>query len=46
MMRIGDCGDIIGNDYAMLNCEQGYSVDRPVIALMVVSQFSMIIIEF
>ena len=28
MMRIGDCGDIIGNDYAMLNCEQGYSVDR------------------
>ena len=28
MMRIGDCGDKIGNDYAMLNCEQGYSVDK------------------
>ena len=28
MMRIGDCGDIRGNDYSMLNCEQGYSVDR------------------
>lgn len=28
MMRIGDCGDKIGNDFSMLNCEQGYSVDR------------------
>ncbi len=28
MIRIGDCGDIIGNDYAMLNCNQGYSVDK------------------
>ena len=28
MIRIGDCGDIRGNDYAMLNCNQGYSVDR------------------
>lgn len=28
MMRIGDCGDLKGNDYSMLNCEQGYSVDR------------------
>lgn len=28
MMRIGDCGDFIGNDYSMLNCEQGYSVDK------------------
>ena len=28
MMRIGDCGDIRGNDYSMLNCEQGYSVDK------------------
>ena len=28
MIRIGDCGDIRGNDYAMLNCSQGYSVDR------------------
>lgn len=28
MMRIGDCGDERGNDYTMLNCEQGYSVDR------------------
>ena len=28
MMRIGDCGDIHGNDYLMLNCNQGYSVDK------------------
>lgn len=28
MIRIGDCGDTKGNDYAMLNCEQGYSVDK------------------
>ena len=28
MMRIGDCGDIYGNDYLMLNCGQGYSVDK------------------
>ena len=28
MMRIGDCGDIHGNDYSMLNCKQGYSVDK------------------
>ena len=28
MMRIGDCGDIYGNDYFMLNCKQGYSVDK------------------
>jgi len=28
MIRIGDCGDIKGNDYAMLNCKQGYSVDK------------------
>ncbi len=28
MIRIGDCGDINGNDYEMLNCNQGYSVDR------------------
>ena len=28
MMRIGDCGDIRGNDYLMLNCQQGYSVDK------------------
>ena len=28
MMRIGDCGDLRGNDYAMLNCNQGYSVDK------------------
>lgn len=28
MMRIGDCGDIHGNDYLMLNCKQGYSVDK------------------
>ena len=28
MMRIGDCGDVHGNDYLMLNCKQGYSVDK------------------
>lgn len=28
MMRIGDCGDTMGNDYSMLNCNQGYSVDK------------------
>ncbi len=28
MIRIGDCGDLRGNDYAMLNCYQGYSVDK------------------
>lgn len=28
MMRIGDCGDFKGNDYSMLNCSQGYSVDK------------------
>ena len=28
MIRIGDCGDAHGNDYSMLNCEQGYSVDK------------------
>ncbi len=26
MLRIGDCGDINGNDYEMLDCEQGFSV--------------------
>lgn len=28
MIRVGDCGDVRGNDYAMLNCAQGYSVDK------------------
>ena len=28
MLRIGDCGDKMGNDYSMLNCSQGFSVDR------------------
>ncbi len=28
MMRVGDCGDIYGNDYLMLNCSQGYSVNK------------------
>ena len=28
MMRIGDCGDVHGNDYLMLNCKQGYSVNK------------------
>ena len=26
MLRIGDCGDKSGNDYSMLNCNQGFSV--------------------
>lgn len=26
MLRLGDCGDIVDNDYAMLNCQQGFSV--------------------
>ena len=28
MLRIGDCGHIDGNDYYMLNCPQGFSVDK------------------
>ena len=28
MMRIGSCGDDKGNDYLMLNCKQGYSVNK------------------
>lgn len=28
MIRIGDCGDQTGNDYSMLNCPQGFSVER------------------
>ena len=28
MLRIGDCGDQFGNDYAMLNCPQGFSVEK------------------
>lgn len=28
MIRVGDCGDICGNDYLMLDCKQGYSVDK------------------
>lgn len=28
MLRIGDCGDELGNDYTMLNCPQGFSVDK------------------
>ena len=28
MLRIGDCGDTIGNDFAMLDCSQGFSVDK------------------
>ena len=28
MIRIGDCGDSRGNDYSMLTCNQGYSVDK------------------
>ena len=30
MIRIGDCGDTYGNDYSMLNCKQGYSVDKTI----------------
>lgn len=26
MLRIGDCGDEVGNDYSMINCTQGFSV--------------------
>ena len=28
MLRIGDCGDWLGNDYSMLNCCQGFSVGK------------------
>lgn len=28
MLRIGDCGDQKGNDYSMLNCPQGFSVEK------------------
>lgn len=28
MLRIGDCGDKNGNDYSMLNCPQGFSVNK------------------
>ncbi len=28
MLRIGDCGDQFGNDYSMLNCPQGFSVEK------------------
>ena len=28
MLRIGDQGDYKGNDYSILNCEQGFSVDK------------------
>lgn len=28
MLRIGDCGDKNGNDYSMLNCPQGFSVQK------------------
>ena len=28
MLRIGDCGDQFGNDYSMLNCPQGSSVEK------------------
>lgn len=28
MLRIGDCGNEIGNDYSMLNCTQGFSVNK------------------
>lgn len=28
MLRIGDCGDILGNDFSMLDCPQGFSVDK------------------
>ena len=28
MLRIGDCGDQNGNDYSMLNCSQGFSVEK------------------
>ena len=28
MIRIGDCGDLTGNDFSMLDCPQGFSVDK------------------
>ena len=28
MLRIGDCGDYLGNDFSMLNCPQGFSVEK------------------
>lgn len=28
MLRIGDCGDENGNDFSMLNCPQGFSVEK------------------
>ena len=28
MIRIGDRGDLMGNDYSMLNCKQGFSVNK------------------
>lgn len=28
MLRVGDCGNEIGNDYSMLNCPQGFTVDK------------------
>lgn len=28
MLRVGDCGDKNGNDYSMLNCLQGFSVEK------------------
>ena len=28
MIRVGDCGDKLGNDYAMLDCPEGFSVDK------------------
>lgn len=28
MLRIGDCGNQNGNDYSMLNCSQGFSVEK------------------
>lgn len=28
MLRIGDCGNIDGNDFSMLDCTQGFSVDK------------------
>ena len=28
MLRVGDCGNKNGNDYSMLNCPQGFSVNK------------------
>lgn len=42
MIRIGDCGDLKGNDFAMLNCNQGYSVDKRSKSLILVFQYLMI----